>query len=79
MWVGEGSPRNSVGTWETGFEAVAIKRMPLNAASRAERNALALVQRQLQGKAGPRHVTALVEALEEQNADGEDEMVLVTK
>ena len=78
-WVGQGAPRNSVGKWGSGFEGLAVKRMPLSAAAVAEKEALSLVRDKLQGRVGPHHVTCLVEALQETNAHGQDEMVLVTR
>ena len=57
MSVGKGPPR-----------AVAVKAVPDDELGAAERVALALVSKQLQGKAGPHHITSLLEAMPHQDA-----------
>lgn len=58
---------------------MAVKTLPYSAAAVAERDALSLLQERLQGRAGPHHVTSLVEAVRMRSADGLDELALVTK
>ena len=80
-WVGEGPPRGSVPgiAWSSSFAAMAVKTLPYSKAAVAERDALMLVRDKLQGRAGPHHVTSLVEAVHVRSADGLEEMALVTK
>ena len=79
QWVGEGSPRSIIGEWNSGFAAVAVKKMQRNALTLRERDALSLVQQRSRGRAGPFHVTQLVEALDIKPAEGPEQIVLVTK
>ena len=78
-WVGEGTPKSSIGKWSSGFEAVAVKKMQRTVQTLAERDALSQVQQKLKGRAGPFHITQLGEAVDVKTADGPDQIALVTK
>ena len=79
MWVGQGEPRSSLAGWNTGCEAVAVKRVAYGEAALAERDAVTAVRQQVKGRPGPHHATSLLECLTEEKDDGQADLVFITQ